>query len=155
MKTNYITIGRLIPLLAIALVAGGAMAAATYLDLQRKTHAAEASTAAIIPLAKDLQLCSVLRTIHEGGMSTAAQRLDVMVCEDIIAINSRLASLDEEDQGFIRNAFARFVLIRLNSAELLTDATQGLCDQQIEAERILAQAGAGILPPHEGIAALP
>jgi len=155
MKTHYIKTNWLIPVLGIALVASGVIAAATYLELERKTHSAEVSMAAMACLNRDLQLCSALRTIHEGDVSTAARHLDLLLCEDIIAVNSQLASLNDGERAFIRNAFARFALVRPKSAQLLTDTTQELRSDQIEAETILAQAGAGIIPGTGNIAALP
>ena len=73
-------------------------------------------------------------------MSAGARRLDLMLCEDIISINSRLASLEEWDRAFIKNAFARLALVRPKSAQLLTHATEALRDDQVETERILLRA---------------
>jgi hypothetical protein len=154
MKTGYIKMNWLIPSLGIALVAVGVIAAATYLDLERQNHSAEVSMARMARLHQDLQLCGVLRTIQAGDVSSAARQLDLLVCNDIVAVNSQLASADPEDCKFIRNAFVRFALIRPRSAALLTDATQELRSDQIEAETILAQAGDGIMPGTGSVAGI-
>jgi hypothetical protein len=152
MKINYNRTNWLIPVLGIALVAAGVMAATTYLDLERKNHSAEASMAIIRGLHKDFQLGSALKTIHEEGVSTGVEPLDLMLCEDVIAIHSRLAALEEWDRAFIKNAFARLALIRPNSAELLSDDSHTLGASQIEAERILMEACVGTTPAYEGVA---
>jgi hypothetical protein len=155
MKTNHVRTDRLILVLGFALVAGGIMAAATYQNLERQTHSAEVLIATCGRLNQDLQLCAALRAIREGDVNRAARRLDLKLCEDIVAINSQLASTDAGDREFIKNAFARISLTRPKSARLLTGATQGLRSDQIEAERILAQAGGGTVPANEVVAASP
>jgi hypothetical protein len=154
MKTNYFKTSRLTPCcLGIALVVGAVMAVTTYLDLARNTRAAEASMAINDRLYKDIHLCLALKTLHEGDVSAAAQRLDLLLCDDIIAVNSQLASADDADRVFIRKAFARLALARPKSAQVLTGTTQELCDDQRAAERILAETAAGGAYATEGIAA--
>ena len=140
MKTNYLKTDWLIRLLGIALVAVAAMAAATYLNLERKVHSAEVFNANYDRLCQDVELCSALRAIHEGDISGATRRLDLKLCQDIIALNQQLASADAGDRVFIKNAFVRFTLLRPRSAELLTDDTKELNPDQVEAERILQEA---------------
>jgi hypothetical protein len=140
MKTNYIKTDWLTLLLGIALVAGLAMAAATYLNLERKVHFAEVFVANCDRLYLDVQLCSALKAIHEGDISGATRRLDLKLCQDIIALNRQLASGDAGDRAFIKNAFVRFTLLRPRSAELLTDDAEELKSEQVEAERILQEA---------------
>ncbi len=155
MKPDRIRINWLIPALGIVLIASGALAAATYLEYERANHSAELSMAAMNRLSHDLELGSVLRTFHEGDASAAARHLDLVLCNDIVGLNSQLAAMDAGDRAFIKNAFVRLSLIRPRSAQLLTDATQGLREDQVEAERILAHAGAGIMPESHSVAVLP
>jgi hypothetical protein len=155
MKTNGMKLNWLIPIMGIALVAGGLLAAATYLKLEHEDHAAQESIARMQRLQRDLQLCAVLRTIRDGDMNSAARDLDLWLCSDIVALNSQLASVDAGDRSLIRNAFARFALIRPASAELLTEEGHELRSDQVEAETILARALAAIRPGHSGLASLP
>lgn len=155
MNRNCIRINWLIPVLGIAMAAGGFMAAATYLNCEREIRSAEDSMATIKGLHKDLQLCEALRTIHEGDPDLAARRLDLILCEDIVAVNAKLASADPLERAFIRNAFARFALVRPKSALLLADASQELRSDQVEAERILAEAGTGVTPLDAAVAIVP
>jgi hypothetical protein len=155
MKDAYVKMPWLIPVLGIALVAGGLIGAATYVELERKTHDAETSIATTVRLCHDLELCAVLRTLHQGDINSAARQLDLLLCNDIVAVNSRLASADTDDRAFVKNAFVRFSLVRPKSAELLADVTQELRGDQIEAENILARAGAGTKPGIGTVAVLP
>jgi hypothetical protein len=140
MKTNHIKTDWMIRLLGIALVAGAAMAAATYLNLERQVHSTEVFRANYDRLYQDVQLCSALKAIHEGDISGATRRLDLKLCQDINALNGQLASADAGDRAFIKNAFVRFTLLRPRSAELLTDDAKELTPEQLEAERILQEA---------------
>jgi len=94
--------------------------------------------AAMARLNRDLELCSALRTLHEGDVSTAARRLDLVLCEDIIAVNSQLASLDEGERAFIRNAFAAFCACSAKKCPTVNRHHPELGSNQIEAETILA-----------------
>jgi hypothetical protein len=145
MKTNRNRINWLIPALGIALVALGLSVGAIYLELEGRTRSAEASMARMVRLRHDLELCAVLRTFHEGNVTAAARQLDLLLCSDIVTLNAHLASTDAEERSFVKNAFARFALVRPLSAQLLADDENELREEQIEAERILAQAGGGAI----------
>jgi hypothetical protein len=155
MKNVYLRIPWLIPVLGIALVAGSLIGAATYVEIARKTHDAETSIATAVRLRHDLELCAVLRTLHQGDINSATLELDLLLCNDIVAINSQLASADADDRAFFKNAFGRFALVRPQSAELFADVTQELRSEQIEAENILARADAGKRPGIQNVADLP
>ena len=62
MKTRYIKMDWLIPVLGIAVVAGSLLAGTTYLNLERKIHADEAFTATLDRLYQDHQLSVALKT---------------------------------------------------------------------------------------------
>jgi hypothetical protein len=154
MKMNYSKMNRLIPLLGIALVAGGVMAAATYLDLERKICAGEAFGATIDRLCADEKLSAVLKTLKEGDVSAAVQRLDLLLCDDILAVNSRLASADNTERAYAQDMFVRIARMRPRNSEITLNAVQELSNDQIEAERILSEACAGTNPADEAVVAL-
>lgn len=148
MKTNYIKIDRLTLWLAIALVAGGVMARTKYADLERKISADLAYAATLDRLYQDQLLCSVLKTIHDGDVAAAAQRLDFKLCDDIIAVNSQLASADDRTRSYVKYAFEQVARLRPKDAQTSAGASRGLTMNQIEAEKILAQACAGNTNAH-------
>jgi CHASE3 domain sensor protein len=71
MRINCIQFHRLIPWLGIGLVAGGVIAAATYLNFERMARAFEASLTTMDRLIHDLQLSAALKRIHNGEVSGA------------------------------------------------------------------------------------
>jgi hypothetical protein len=155
MKTNCLRIDRLIPVLGIALVAGGVMAAAAYFGLERKIDSGQAFAATLDRLYHDQKLAAVLKTLQEGDMDAAARRLDLMLCDDILAINSQLVSADRLQQVYAQDMFARMAKVRPRNSELTASAAQELSNDQIEAERILTISSVAIKPATEGLAALP
>ena len=140
MNTTQIRLNRLIPLLGLALVASALVAAASYADLQRKNHAREEFGAAIDRLCHIQRLSSVLKQIHDGDPATAAQRLDIMLCDDILELNSQLASAGEAERACARDAFAQIARLRPRSSETSAGAALEPAGDQIEAERILMAA---------------
>jgi hypothetical protein len=153
MKTNYIKLNRLIPVLGIALVAAGVMAAATYLGLERKIHSGQAFAATLDRLYQDQQLCSTLRTLHDGDVSAATQRLDLLLCDDILTLNAQLASADDLTRTYVKNAFAHLAVIRPKNAQVSAGAAQGFHEDQMEAEQILALACASDTVANKGTTA--
>ena len=131
------------------------MGGATYLDYEPQTQSADVLIAKCLRLNQDLQLCAALRAIHEGDMHGAARRLDLKLCEDIVALNSQLASADAADRAFVENVFARISLIRPTSDHPSTGAMAKLCTDQIAAERILAQAVDGTWQTEEVVSVSP
>jgi hypothetical protein len=140
MKTNYIKINRLIPWLGSVLIAGGVVTAATYLDLERTTHSAQASTATLNRLCRDLQLGSVLKRIHAGEVDEAAKVLDLLLCGDILLSNAELASSDAETQALVQDTFRSIARVRPKTEEARTGPTQEHINDQLAAEQILARA---------------
>lgn len=142
MKTRCIRLNRVIPLLGIALVAAGVVAVATYLDIERTTRAGEALTETLNRLYHDQTVSTALRRIQEGDVAGAAQRLDLMLCDDILELNSQMASVDDQQRAYRQTVFARIARSRPSNA-LITAGTSGsVADDQIEAEKVLALADA-------------
>jgi hypothetical protein len=150
MKTNYMKMDRLIPWLGIALVAGGVAAAAAYLDLQRKIHSAEAFAVTLDHLYQDESLSLALKTLHDGDVVAAVQRLDLLLCDDILRLDSELVSADDRKAAYVKYAFVRMARSRPRNPDTTAGAAQELNADQIKAEKILKQACAGGPSAHEG-----
>jgi hypothetical protein len=140
MKTNHIPIDRLIPWLGIALIAGGLMVAATYLHLERKAHAFEASTATLDRLCQEVQLSAELKRLHEGEVDQAAQDIDLLLCGDILLTNAELASADRETRALVQNTFRRIARVRPKTEGTNAASTQEHVFDQMAAERVLTLA---------------
>jgi hypothetical protein len=107
MKTKHIKMGWLTPVLGIALVTGGVMAATTYVGLERKIVSGQVYAAILERLYHDQQLSAVLRTIHDGEADAAARRLDLILCDDILAVNSLVASAGNAERDYAQTMFAQ------------------------------------------------
>ena len=152
MKANFTKMNWLFPVLGIALVAAGIMAGATYLGLERKIDSGQAFAATLERLYQDQQLSVVLKTLHDGDAALAARRLDILLCENILAINSEIASADSRQQACAQDAFVRIAKMRPKNV-YTASGPQQLNDDQIEAERILTEACFAIKRSTEALAA--
>lgn len=138
MKTRYIKMDWLMPVLGIAVVAGSIVAGSTYLDLVRRTQADEAFTTTLDRLYQDEKLSMVLKSCHDGNMAGAVQRLDWLVCANIIRTDAEQASADARTQAYVKEVFRRIALIRPRTARgPAAGPAQDCCDDQTAAERIL------------------
>ena len=140
MKTKYLKMNWLILLVGMVLVAAGFAAGTTYLDLARKIHSDEVFSATLDRIYQSQRLSAVLKTLHDGDVATAAQRLDLLLCDNILIINSELASADDLKRAYVKDAFRKIARLRPTNAGTTAGATQELNNDQIEAEKILAQA---------------
>jgi hypothetical protein len=141
MKTRYLKMNWLIPALGIAMVAGSLVAGKAYLDLERKTHADEALTATLDRLYEDLQISSTLKTIHDGKVEGAVQRLDLLLCGNILRTDSELESADAQTRIYVQDAFRRMALLRPKTAnEAAATSTEACADDRAAAQRILELA---------------
>jgi hypothetical protein len=144
MKTKHLKLEWLIPSLGITLLAAGVLATAVYLNLERRIHAGENLAATLDNLAQDQRLSAALRTIHDGDVTGAAQRLDLLLCESILVLNSQLASADDQTRAYVVDAFRRIGRVRPKNPE--ASANSSACEtseDQVAAQRILALAMAG------------
>jgi len=89
MKTDW-----LMPLVGIAVVAAGILAARTYIGTERKTQDVLAFDIMLERLSQELQLSMALMEIHRGKAEEAAQRLDLLLCRNILRTDSELAFTD-------------------------------------------------------------
>jgi len=141
MKTKCTKTDWLASLVGIALVAATVAAARAYLGSEQQTHTGEALTATLDRLYQDQQLCMALKTLHEGDAAAAAKRLDQLLCEHIIRLDSERASADARTQGFVEDAFRRMALVRPKTvAGKSADSTAECPDDRLAAERILSRA---------------
>ena len=144
MKTRYLKIDWLIPVLGIAVVAGSLVAGTTYLNLEKQIQATEAFTAKLDGLYQDHQLSLALKSIHNGEVSAAAQRLDLLLCVHILRTNSELPSAEPRTRIIIEDAFRKIALVRPKSGpSAATGSTQECSDDQKRAQQILELALAG------------
>jgi hypothetical protein len=144
MKTRYLKIDWLIPVLGIAVVAGSLVAATTYLDLERKAQAEESFTATLDRLYEDQQLSTALKTLHDGAVDAGVQRLDLLLCGHILRTDSELASAGARTRTFVEDAFRRIAQVRPKSAHSAAAGSGQECsDDQSAAQRILELALAG------------
>jgi hypothetical protein len=140
MKTRYLKKDWLILLLGLALVAGGFAATTTYLGLERKVSSGEAFSATLDRLYQSQKLSAALKTLHDGDMATAVQRLDLLLCDNILMINSDLALADDLKRAHVKDVFRKIALLRPQNPSTIAGATLEISNDQIEAEKILAQA---------------
>ena len=146
MNTRYLKLDWLVPSLGIALVAGGIIGTAAYLNVERKIHAGENLAATLDTLAQDQRLSAALRTIHDGDVSAATQRLDLVLCDSILLLNSQLASVDSETRAYVIDSFRKIGSVRPKIAEAPANGSPcQTSEDQIAAQRILAVAMAGDL----------
>jgi len=140
MKTKYIKVHWLIPLLELVLIAVGVVTAAHYLDLDRKMHSDQAFSATLDRLYQVQRLSAALKTLHDGDAGAAAQRLDLLLCDNILIVNSELASANDRERAYVRDAFARIAHLRPRDPDATGGNAQKRYNEQIEAEKILTQA---------------
>ncbi len=141
MKTKDPRIDWLVRCTGIAVVAGAAVAATTYLEFEQKADAAQAFAVTLDRLFHDQQLSMALEQIHQGAVPAAAQRLDLLLCEDVVLADLELASADALTRAAVEDAFRRIALIRPRTvAAGATGPDQEPGDRQVEAERILTLA---------------
>jgi len=141
MNTRYLKIDWLIPFVGIVVIAGSLVAARSYFDFERKADAAEAFAATLDRLFHDQQLSMVLEKIHQGEVAAAAQRLDLLLCGDVIRADLELASADAGTRAAVEDAFRRIAMIRPKTAAGgTTGSAREPSDGQIEAQRILTLA---------------
>ncbi len=140
MKTRYIKMDWLIPVLGIAVVAGSLVAGSTYLNLERKTHADEVFMVTLDRLYQAQKLSAVLKTFHDGDAAAAVKRLDLLLCANIIRTDSEMACADARTQDYVQFAFRRIALLRPRTGQATETATaEERYNDETAAQRILDQ----------------
>ena len=144
MKTRYLKTDWFIPLLGIAVAVGALVTGKAYFDLEQKIHAGEASLATLDRLHQDQAIVAALKQIHEGKVDEATQRLDLLVCQDVLLTNSELESADAGTRTVVEDVFRRIALRRpQNPQGAPGSAAQERNQDQVSAEKLLKLASAG------------
>ena len=117
------------------------MGTVTFLDLERKIQAEEAYSVTLDRLFHDQKLSAALKLLQQRDLPAASQRLDVLLCGDILAVNSQLESARDTERTFVADTFARIARVRPRNSEITAEASPKLTNDQIEAEKILMAAG--------------
>lgn len=131
--------------MGVVVVAGSVLAARTYVGLEQQAGADQVLGTTLDRLRSDLKLCEVLRTIRYGEVAGGAQRLDLLLCDDILELHAGLNAADVRTRIYVEDAFRRIALLRPKiGADAAAGSAQMHTSDQAAAERILASAlGAG------------
>src|ERR1035438_10540670 len=141
MKTKYLRLDWLIPLLGIAVVVGGMTGATTYVRWERDTQSAQSLANTLEHLYQDQTISLALRRIHDGEIAAAAQRLDVLLCDDVLQISADLGSADAQTRAYVGDGFRRIERVRPKTPEAAASgAVPPTTTDQAEAQRVLALA---------------
>ena len=141
MKTRSPRIDWLTPFVGIAVVIGTMVAARAYLALERKADAAAAFGVTLDRLFHDQELSMALEQVRRGEVAVAAQRLDRLLCQDVIQADSDLDTADALTRATVQDALRRIALIRPKVATgEVSGSTKQPTEGQLEAERILTLA---------------
>jgi hypothetical protein len=131
----------LVASLTIAVISGGYPVARGHLKTQSRIHSEETLCAILDRLAQDQKLNTILKLIQAGGVEEAAQRLNFLLCENIVSVNSQLASTDNRARSFAQSAFCRMAQYRPKPSPVtgVASVRERSCEE-IEAQKILALA---------------
>jgi len=110
MKTNELKMKWLAPVLGAVVIGGGLMGTKLYFELEHKTRAHEALTATLQQLYQDQRLSTALKSMREGDVQGAAQRLDALLCQNILRLDEESASADGKTRMYVEDAFRRIAL---------------------------------------------
>jgi hypothetical protein len=141
MKTTWFKSSWVIPLLGIAVAVGAMLVRINYLRLEQEARSADVLQAMMDRLYHDQHLSVALKELHNGEVDAAVQRLDVVLCDDIIRLNSELEGADEHTKACVGEVFQRIARVRpANPAPANSGTAPGWADTQAAAQRILALA---------------
>ena len=141
MKTRRLRLDWLIPVLGIAAVVGGMMAATTYVRLEKDTQSAQSLANTLEHLYQDQTISLALRKIHAGEVAAAAQQVDVLLCDNVLQLNADLGSADAQTRAYVGHGFRRIERVRPKTPEAAASgAIPPTTMDQAEAQRILALA---------------
>jgi len=135
-KTNWLVSG-----FALLLAAGTVGANLAYWDCQERIQAHEKLNAVVDRIYIDQQVSSVLKQIHDGETEPASQRLDAVLCGDILRLDAELGTLDDHTREFVLASFERLARIRPRISEFPAQGlSTGYTDDQLSAQKILSLA---------------
>jgi hypothetical protein len=141
MKTNWLNRKWLIPLLGIAVAVSAIAVQTRCARLERQARSADALQAMVDRLFDDQNLSAALRKIHDGDTAAAAQQLEIMLCNDIVRLNSQMEEADEHTKVWVAQAFERMAHAHPIDTEMAAgQGKPGWMDTQAAAQHILALA---------------
>jgi hypothetical protein len=141
MKTRYFRLNWLIPILGIGVVVGGMVAETTYVRLERDNQSAQSLANTLEHLYQDQTISLALRRIHDGEVAAAAQRLDALLCDDVLQLSAGLGSADAQTRAYVGDGFRRIGRVRPKTPEVSASGTvPPTTMDQAEAQRVLALA---------------
>lgn len=137
MKRKYLING-LVTLVAFAAVIAGYVGTYTYTNFQRQIRWHEGFAAVLDRIYYDQMVSSSLKSIKQGDIAGAAQRLDITLCGDILRLNAELVDADGQMRRYVEGSLRQMARIRPKTAEL-PNAGEPITREsdQYEAEKIL------------------
>jgi hypothetical protein len=130
-----------IPMLGLAVAIGAMVVRSNYLRLEQETRSADALQVMMDHLYQDQNLSLALRQIHDGDVAAAAQQLDVLLCDDIVRLNSDLEDADDHTRACVGDVFRRIGRVRPAISEpAASGVASGATVTQTSAQRILGLA---------------
>jgi hypothetical protein len=135
-----------LPLMSLGLIStfvlasGGCFVATTYIKLEERIQSEQASTALLDRLAVDARISAALEAIRDGEVRAGAQRLDLLLCDDILEAGAEITSADRRAQASVKAVWVQIARSRPKNAEIGGSGGWELSSDQIAAERILAEA---------------
>lgn len=85
----------------------------------------------------------MLKRIQAGDVAGGAQRLDLLLCDDLLQINSQLEHMEPADnaqQAYTQRMFGKIAQLRPGNAVITAGSARELYADQVEAEKLLALA---------------
>jgi hypothetical protein len=140
MKTKCIKKDWLVVALGAGLVAGGLVVWDALMEQHRYARNAEALNAALGQIYQDQNLGLVLRQLHQGDVAAARQKLDLLLCENILHLEEDLDSADPETRACVNDAWRQLARLRPLLADVAPDGALEATPDQLAAQRILARA---------------
>jgi hypothetical protein len=122
------------------LASGVCLVATTYIKLEERVQSEQARTALLDRLAADQKISAALEAIRDGEVRAGAQRLDLLLCDDILEVRAEITSADSRAQASAKAAWVQIARSRPKNAEIGGGGGWELSSDQIAAARILAEA---------------
>jgi hypothetical protein len=139
MTTRCFRMDWLFPVLGVAVLVCVCAGTIAHKKVERRVVAEETCVPALNRLRHDHALSLALRALHEGRADEASQRLDLLLCWDILSTDAELASADPALRDWAQSVLARIAVARPNKgATTASDPSSG--GIQEEAQRVLERA---------------
>ena len=141
MKRNYSKINLVIAAVGMAVAVGAIAVGSAYVRLQREIRWHENFGALVDRAYYDQRVTSVLKLYHDGQAAAAVQKLDVVLCGDIIRMDADTAPADSQTRQFALETFRKIARERPKVlASVAGNSPERPIDDQLTAQRVLASA---------------